>query len=307
MPIWSAAVRIEEAMAVARVVVTGGVGKLGRACVEELDRHGWDVVIFDRMRPAEEMSSGGAVFVPIDLTDYGQVLDAMSGMEDRYSRPDALVHLAAIPAPGKVPDHATFMNNMSCTWNVISAARRVGITNIVWASSETVLGLPFDVPPPYIPVDEKYPPRPESTYSLVKTLEEVMATHLCRWDPTLKMIGLRFSNVMETGDYARFSSFDEDPGSRKWNLWGYIDARDGAQAVRLALESELTGTEVFIIANADTVVSRSNAALIAEFYPDVEIRGDLGEHDTLLSIDKARRLLGYQPAHSWRDIATGPR
>jgi nucleoside-diphosphate-sugar epimerase len=307
MPISSAAVRIEEAMAVARVVVTGGVGKLGRACVEELDRHGWDVVIFDRMRPAEEMSSGRAVFIPIDLTDYGQVLDAMSGMEDRYSRPDALVHLAAIPAPGKVPDHATFMNNMSCTWNVISAARRVGITNIVWASSETVLGLPFDVPPPYIPVDEKYPPRPESTYSLVKTLEEAMATHLCRWDPTLKMIGLRFSNVMEPGDYARFSSFDDDPGSRKWNLWGYIDARDGAQAVRLALESELTGTEVFIIANADTVVSRPNAALIAEFYPDVEIREDLGEHDTLLSIDKARRLLGYQPAHSWRDIATGPR
>jgi nucleoside-diphosphate-sugar epimerase len=307
MPIWSAAVRIEEAMAMARVVVTGGVGKLGRACVEELDRHGWDVVVFDRMPPAQEMSSGGAVFVPIDLTDYGQVLDAMSGVEDRYSRPDALVHLAAIPAPGKVPDHATFMNNISCTWNVISAARRVGITNIVWASSETVLGLPFDVPPPYIPVDEKYPPRPESTYSLVKTLEETMATHLCRWNPELKMIGLRFSNVMEPGDYARFSSFDEDPGSRKWNLWGYIDARDGAQAVRLALESELTGTEVFIIANADTVVSRPNAALIAEFYPDVEIRGDLGEHDTLLSIDKARRLLGYQPAHSWRDAATGPR
>jgi UDP-glucose 4-epimerase len=203
-----------------------------------------------------------------------------------------------------VPDHLTFMNNISCSWNVFSAARRAGVTNIVWASSETVLGLPFETPPPYIPVDEEYPPRPESTYSLVKTLEEAMAVQLCRWNPELKMIGLRFSNVMQPADYARFPSFDDDPGSRKWNLWGYIDARDGAQAVRLALESDLTGTEVFIIANADTVMTRPNSTLIAEFYPGVEVRGDLGEHDTLLSIEKARRLLGYRPAHSWRETAT---
>jgi UDP-glucose 4-epimerase len=240
------------------------------------------------------------VFVPIDLTDYGQVLDAMLGVEERFSQPEALVHLAAVPAPGIVPDHRTFVNNIGCTWNVFSAARRAGVTNIVWASSETVLGLPFDTPPPYIPVDEGYAPRPESTYSLVKTLEEAMAVQLCRWNPELKMIGLRFSNVMEPADYARFPSFDDDPSSRKWNLWGYIDARDGAQAVRLALESELTGTEVFVIANADTVMSRPNAALVKEFYPDVEVRGDLGEHDTLLSIDKARRLLGYEPEYGWR-------
>ena len=188
----------------ARVVVTGGAGKLGRACVAELVRAGWDVVVFDRARPPAGSETTGAVYLPIDLTNYGQVLDAMSGLEENYSRADAVVHLAAIPAPGKAPDHATFMNNISCTWNVVSAARRVGITNIVWASSETVLGLPFETPPPYIPVDEEYAPRPESTYSLVKTLEETMAVQLCRWDPALKMIGLRFSNVMEPADYARF-------------------------------------------------------------------------------------------------------
>jgi UDP-glucose 4-epimerase len=277
-----------------RIVVTGGSGKLGRAVVRHLKDVGHDVFVFDRVAPRE------TGYFPVDLTDYGQVLDAMLGVEERFSQPEALVHLAAVPAPGIVPDHHTFINNISCTWNVISAARRAGVTNIVWASSETVLGLPFDTPPPYIPVDEGYAPRPESTYSLVKTLEEAMAVQLCRWNPELKMIGLRFSNVMEPADYARFPSFDDDPSSRKWNLWGYIDARDGAQAVRLALESELTGTEVFIIANADTVMSRPNAALVKEFYPDVEVRGDLGEHDTLLSIDKARRLLGYEPAYGWR-------
>ncbi len=115
------------------------------------------------------------------------------------------------------------------------------------------------------------------------------------------MIGLRFSNVMEPADYARFPSFDADPLLRKWNLWGYIDARDGARAVRLALEHEATGMDVFIIANADTVMSRSSAALVAEVFPGVPIRKALGEHETLLSIDKARRVLGYEPAHSWRD------
>ena len=286
----------------ARVVVAGGSGKLGRACVADLVAHDWDVVVFDRIRPsglADDVTAA-ITYLPIDLTDYGQVLDAMLGVEERYDRVDALVHLAAIPAPGLVADHETFANNMNSSFNMVSAARRAGITNIVWASSETVLGLPFDTPPPYLPVDEEYDPRPESTYSLTKTLEETMARHLCRWDPELKMIGLRFSNVMEPQDYEEFPSFDADPRARKWNLWGYIDARDGAQAVRKALEYEAPGADVFIIANADTVMSRSNASLVAEVFPSVETRLDLGEHDTLLSIANARRLLGYEPQHSWR-------
>ena len=280
----------------ATVVVTGGAGKLGRAVVEHLREHGWEVVVFDRVRPA-----GDAIYVPVDLTDYGQVLDAMLGVEERYDSVDALVHLAAVPAPGIVPNHATFANNMNSTWNTVTAARRAGVRNIVWASSETVLGLPFDTPPPYVPVDEEYAPRPESTYSLVKTMEEVMAAQLCRWDPELKMFGLRFSNVMRPEDYRAFPDFQDDPSKRKWNLWGYIDARDGAQAVRRALESDLTGCEIFVIANADTVMDRPNAELLAECFPDVEVRGAPGPHDTLLSIDKARRVLGYEPQHSWRD------
>jgi UDP-glucose 4-epimerase len=282
----------------ATVVVTGGAGKLGRACVRDLLEHGWDVVVFDRVPPTT--AEDGATYLLVDLTDYGQVLDAMLGLEEHYGKVDALVHLAAIPAPGKAPDHQTFANNMNSTWNVVSGARRAGVKNIVWASSETVLGLPFDLPPPYIPIDEDYPPRPNSTYSLVKTLEERMAVELCRWDPSLKMIGLRFSNVMNPEDYDAFPGFDHDPRARKWNLWGYIDARDGAQAVRLALGVELTGTEIFIIANADTVMSRSNSDLVVEVFPDVEVRGALGDHDTLLSIAKARRILGFEPQHTWR-------
>jgi nucleoside-diphosphate-sugar epimerase len=278
-----------------RVVVTGGSGKLGRACVADLVDHGWDVVNVDRTPSPHPVSP----FLRVDLTDFGQTVEALS-VNDGYGGVDAVVHLAAIPAPGLTPNAATFANNITTTYNVFAAARHAGITNIVWASSETVLGLPFDIPPPYIPVDEEYPARPESTYSLVKHLEEHMARQFCRWDADLKMIGLRFSNVMDPADYVAFPGYDADPSFRKWNLWGYIDARDGAQAIRRALAYEPKGCDVFIIAAADTVMSRSNAELTTEIFPDVEVRGDIGEHTTLLAIDKARRVLGFEPQFSWR-------
>lgn len=282
----------------ATVAVTGSSGKLGRHVVRDLQEHGYRVVAVDRVADA---ASPAAVSVRVDLTDYGQVLEAFTGVDDRHDGVDAVVHLAAIPAPGLTTNSATFANNAPGTYNVFAAARAAGVRNVVWASSETVLGLPFDVPPPYIPVDEEYPPRPESTYSLVKTLEEEMARQFCRWVPDLKMIGLRFSNVMDVEDYAGFPAFDDDPQLRRWNLWAYIDGRDGAQAVRRALEHEATGTDVFVIAAADTVMSRSSAELAAAVYPGVTVRRELGEHETMLSIDKARRVLGYAPEHSWRD------
>jgi UDP-glucose 4-epimerase len=276
-----------------RIAVTGGSGKLGRAVVADLTAHGNEVVNLDVAAPRPALR--------IDLTDYGQTVEALTAIDDRYDKIDAVVHLAAIPAPGLIPNAATFHHNITATYNVFSAARLAGITNVVWASSETVLGLPFTTPPPYIPVDEDYPARPESTYSLVKHLEETMAAQFCRWQPELKMVGLRFSNVMDPEDYAEFPSFDADPRSRSWNLWGYIDARDGAQAVRRALAYDRPGVEVFVIANADTVMSRSSASLAAEVFPGVPVTRELGEHETLLSIDKARRVLGYEPEHSWRD------
>ena len=277
-----------------KIVVTGGSGKLGRSVVQRLGDEGHQVINLDR---AGERARG---LVLVDLQDYGQVVDAILGIDDRHTGFDAIVHLGAIPAPGLLPDVATFQNNMLSTYNVFQAARRAGIKKLVYASSETVLGLPFDIDPPYLPVDEEYPARPESTYSLVKHLEEQMAIQFTRWDPELSITALRFSNVMDPEDYSAFSSFDADARLRKWNLWGYIDGRDGAQAVLRALENAKPGFEAFIIAAADTVMSRSSAEIAAEVFPAVQLKKDVGEHETLLSIDKARRMLGYAPQHSWR-------
>jgi len=281
------------------VVVTGSSGKLGTAVVTDLVAHDWEVVAVDRV-PSPNADVASSV---VELTDFGQAVEALGGIDERHNGVDALVHLAAIPAPGLRPDAATFANNMTASYNAYTAALRAGIRKIVWASSETVLGLPFAAPPPYVPVDEDYPPRPNSTYSLVKTLEEEMARQLCRWHPDLSMIGLRFSNVMAPEDYARFPEFDADPVLRRWNLWAYIDARDGAQAVRRALEHRSAGADVFIIANADTVMSRPNDELLDAEFPGVPLTRAVGPHETLLSIDKARRVLGYEPEHTWRTEA----
>ena len=281
----------------ARVAITGSSGKLGRHVVRGLVAAGWDVVGLD----AEPSPVAGVASVRVDLTDFGQTLSALTGVDDRHAGLDAVVHLAAIPAPGLRTDEATFHNNIRCGYNVFSAARRAGIRNIVWASSETVLGLPFEEPPPYLPVDEEYHPRPNSAYSLCKTLEEEMAVQFCRWDPELKMVGLRFSTVMDEADYAAFPEFDADPRRRIWNLWSYIDGRDAAQAVLKGLEHQGVGAEVFIIASPDTVMRRPSAELAREFFPQVPLRRELSSTETLMSIEKARRVLGYRPQHSWRD------
>jgi len=291
-----------------KVVVTGGSGKAGRACLQDLTAHGYQVFNVDNVVPANDLCP----FIVADLSNFGQTLDALSSVDTGiYGKTalqafDAIVHLAAIPAPRRFTDPVTFSNNTLSTYNVFEASRRLGIKNIVWASSETVLGLPFETPPPYVPVDEECA-RPESAYSLSKLLGEEMAKQFCRWDPEMKIIGLRFSNVMEPHDYAAFGNFQKDPHGRKWNLWGYIDARDAAQAIRRALEAALKGADVFIIANSDTVMSRPTSELLAEVFPDVAMKKQLGPNETLLSIEKARRVLGFEPQHSWRDPASRSR
>ena len=78
-----------------------------------------------------------------------------------------------------------------------------------------------------------------------------------------------------------------------------------AQSCRVALTADVTGSENFIIAAADTVMNRPSLELMNEIFPGVSVADALPEFGTLLAIDKARRLLGYEPAHSWRDAVDG--
>ena len=274
-----------------RIVVTGGSGKGGAWVVHELRDHGHDVLNVDIRHDGSDFG----LCMLADLTDLGQALDALAGA-------DAIVHFAAIPAPGLRPEGETFRINAVSTYNVFHAAVAHRVRRVVWASSETVLGLPFDIPPAFAPIDETIEPRPESSYSLSKLVGETMAAQFARRSG-ISFLGLRISNIMEPPDYVRFSSWQDDPTIRKWNLWGYVDARDVAQAARLGIEAKIEGSEIVIVAATDTVMTRPSADLMAEVFPTVLLRRPVEGRETLLAIDRARRLLGYEPEHHWLDHA----
>ncbi|WP_405147461.1 NAD(P)-dependent oxidoreductase [Sphaerisporangium sp. NBC_01403] len=273
-----------------KICVTGASGKLGRAVVTDLLGHGHEVVATDA-RPGPP--GLGAQVMLADLTEYGEAAEVLRDVE-------AVVHLANIPAPGIHTPSETFNRNTVMNSNVFLAAAQLGIGRVVWASSETTLGLPFDVPPRYAPVDEDHYPFPTSTYSLSKVVTETLAEHVAQWSG-IPFVALRFSNILGPEDYEAFPGYWEDPLLRKWNLWGYIDVRDAAESCRLALTAPVQGARSFVIAAADTVMNRPSAELMKEVFPGVEIRRELGEFETLLAVDAAREALGFTPRHSWRD------
>jgi nucleoside-diphosphate-sugar epimerase len=285
-----------------KIAVTGGSGKLGRVCIDALLDAGWTPFNFDLVPPRERKCS----FTRLDLTDYGQVVEALAGIDELHDGVDAVLHLAAISGPSHAANAETFVNNIASTFHVFQAAKLLNIHNLVWASSEALLGYPFNRPPAYVPLDEDVPKTPEVAYSLVKDIEEEMAVQFCRWDPERKMIGLRFSYVTDPADYAEFPSFESDPAARKWNLWSYIDARDGAQAAVKALAYDRPGFEAFVIAADDTVMSTPSDELMAQVFPDVEFRAEVPGTAALCSLEKARRLLGWTPRHHWRDHVDAP-
>ena len=176
-----------------RICVTGASGQAGRAVVTDLRAHGYDVTATDVVVTRADREDG---MLRADLTDYGQAVEvAQPGV-------DAVVHLANIPAPGLSTPAVTFNANMTMNFNVFQAAAALKLSRVVWASSETTLGLPFDTPPRYAPVDEDHYPVPTSTYALSKVASETIAGHIAEWSG-IPFVALRFSNIMAPEDYER--------------------------------------------------------------------------------------------------------
>jgi nucleoside-diphosphate-sugar epimerase len=283
-----------------RICVTGATGKAGLAAVLHLREHGHEVVATDIALSGDDVAAG---VMAADLTDYGQATEVLRGT-------DAVVHLANIPAPGRSTPAVTFHANVAMNFNIFHAAAALGLSKVVWASSETTLGLPFGHGPEqspgapgelrYAPVDEDHFPYPSTTYALSKVTSETIAEQISRWSG-IPFVGLRISNIMEPHDYRRFPSYWPDPHSRKWNLWGYVDVRDVAAACRLGLEADVTGSQNVIIAAADTVMNRPSRDLLTEVFPSVPLNREIAEFGSLLAIDRAKQVIGYEPGHSWRD------
>ncbi|MER8642360.1 NAD(P)-dependent oxidoreductase [Mesorhizobium sp. M0292] len=289
-----------------RIMFTGGSGKAGRHVVQYLIEQGCQVLNIDT-RPLDNPKVRTLI---TDITDSGQVFNALSsymGLHefDPSLRPqpvDAVVHFAAIPRIMITTDNEVFRINAMGTYNVIEAAVKLGIPKVVIASSETTYGVVFaNEPrdPKYFPLDEEYDVDPMDSYALSKVVNEHTARAFAQRNGT-DIYALRIGNVIEPHEYSLFPKWFADPGFRKRIAWSYVDARDLGQIALRAVETDGLGFQVFNAANDDTSSDLPTAELLKRFYPDVPVKTQLGEYETLLSNRKARDMLGFRPEHSWR-------
>ncbi len=291
-----------------RVFFTGGSGKAGRHAIPHLVEQGHRVVNGDLV----PLGHPGVADLRIDLTDPGQVFDALSGyagfdeLEPGTGKPsyDAVVHFAAIPAILIRPDNETYRINTLSTYNVLDAAVKLGIRKVIFASSETTYGICFadgHVRPSYVPVDEAHPTVPQDSYAMSKVVNEVTARSF-HARSGIDIYGLRINNVIEPHEYAEmFPAFLDDPGLRRRNIFAYIDARDLGHMVDRCLQTDGLGFEVFNVANDDTSVGITSQEVYDRFYSGLPRTREMGVHETFYANDKAKRLVGFRPRHGWRD------
>lgn len=292
------------------IIFTGGSGKAGKHMLPWLAAKGYNVLNVDKvpLRGVEHVHN-----IVADITNAGEMHNVMEtyGKFGELDTGDqsfaAVVHFAAIPALLFTPDSTLFHINTVGTYNVIEAALARGIRKIIIASSETTYGVCFakghrDYK--YLPLDEDYPIDPMDSYALSKVLNEqtARAFHL---RTGADIYALRIGNVIEPHEYEKFPGFFADPSLRKRICWSYIDTRDLAQIVHLCIEKDGLGFEVFNACNDHTSATQPNAELVKQFYPKVPIKGDLGEHDGLLSNRKAKEVLGFKEEHNWHKYVPG--
>ncbi|MCE2405209.1 MAG: NAD(P)-dependent oxidoreductase [Dehalococcoidia bacterium] len=274
------------------IVVTGAAGRLGRIVARLLRERGYEVVATDRL-PSDDPSTE---VVQGDLMDPEVVRGLLDGAE-------AVVHMGAIPGPLRADPREIFENNVESTFNVMTAAAEKGLRRVVFSSSAFGMGWAHDgaaFVPRYLPLDEEHPMMPFEPYGLSKQVGEVVGEMVARSSST-SVVSLRFTNVVFPEQQARFPWPAPTPGSPlTLVMWAYADPRDVAEAHVLALEADIQGHEAFLLAQPSNRFREPTMDLIrANFGPRVEVRGRLEANASVISTEKAARLLGWMPRYDW--------
>jgi nucleoside-diphosphate-sugar epimerase len=285
------------------VFVTGSIGRAGEYIIKDLLEHGYDVVGVDQNAPGgtNAQRSQDYTFKTVDVTDFGQVLSAMKNC-------DSVIHMAAIPNPIMAPEHEVFRVNMTSNWNVLEAAEILGIEKIVLASSVNAVGAVFSKginARPYFPIDEEHPTFSEDSYSVGKWISEELAEAFVRRRPgKVQIASMRFHGLM---DRARQTALNAAPersgafGNNAKHFWGWSDIAESARACVLAIEVDFGGHEAFFINSEDTSADEPTEKLIKKVYPEAEIRSPMPGNATAISVEKAKKMLGWEPKATWRD------
>lgn len=282
-------------MQVKRVAVTGGSGKLGRTVIRDLIEHGYEVTCIDT-RPPDVRN---CTFIRATLTDAGEAYGVLKGT-------DALIHLAAIPSLSGFTHSHIYFNNVMSTYYMLEAAEALGMRRVVIGSSESAYGFfwaPRQFVPDYFPVDEQHPAKPQETYGLSKILNEGTAAMFYRHS-AMQVVPMRFSTIISEEDWPNvIKVMERDPTHYKRNLYSHVDARDAAAACRLALELDVDVPQPLNITNNVTMSDIPTMELLERYFPEVEVRGDLPGHTSLVSNRLAKEALGWDPVYQWRNYS----
>ena len=275
------------------IVVTGAAGRLGRRVVQLLVDQNKEVLATDQWAtddlPAE--------FVRCDLADANAVEGILKDAE-------AVVHMGAIPGPLREDQRVIFENNVASTFNVMMSAAELGLRRVVFSSSAFGMGWAHDgnaFVPLYLPLDEEHPMMPFEPYGLSKQVGEDIGRMIARNSDTT-VVSLRFTNVALPEVQAEFPWPAPTPeNSLTLVMWAYADARDVAEAHVLSLDAEIEEYEAFMIAQPSSRFKEPTIDLVKNNFGDrVEIRHGLGGTASVISTEKAQRLLGWKPRHDWR-------
>ena len=289
-----------------RLLFTGGSGKAGKHCIDYLRNQGHTILNVDLI----DLGHDSVQTRLADITDAGQIFDVMSSYANYHEldlgqgvpKFDAVIHFAAIPRLMMTSDNECYRVNTLGTYNVLDAAIKFGIKKVIFASSETTYGVCFadgEVKPDYLPIDENHPTIPQDSYAMSKVVNEATAKSFQRRSG-IDIYGLRINNVIEPHEYKeKFPVYMENPDLRRRNIFSYIDARDLGQMVQKCLDTDGLGYEVFNVSNDDHSVGLSSEKLIETYYQDIEIKTPRVP-ESFYSNEKAKKLLGFQPCHSWR-------
>ena len=274
------------------IVVTGAAGRLGRRVVRDLLDREIEVLATDQVA-ADDLSTD---FVLGDLSDTKMVERLLKGAE-------GVIHMGAIPGPLRADGRVIFDNNVQSTFNVMMAAAEMGLRRVVFSSSAFGMGWAHDgaaFVPLYLPLDEEHPMMPFEPYGLSKQVGEDIGKMVAR-NSTTSVVSLRFTNVVSPEDQAEFPwpvPTPKDPLTLV--MWAYADPRDVAAAHVLALDADIEGHEAFMIAQPSSRFKEPTLDLIKNNFGDrVEIRGQLQGTASVISTEKAQRMLGWKPRYDW--------
>jgi len=272
-----------------RIAVTGGSGRVGGAIVDMALKRGDSIVSIDRVDPKQKLGQGNITYVQADITDYTAFENAIRGC-------DALMHMAAIPAPGNHPDHVVHNNNVTGSYNALRAAVEVGIKRVCQASSVNAMGLAYSRWPhfDYFPLDEQHPNYSEDPYSLSKWICEEQGNSFARRYEDMVIASMRFHWVIpERATAIQARGYSQTDSGVK-NLWAYTRFDSAARACLLSLTVDFTGHEVFYIVAPDTIADVPSLELKQKYFPDVPVRGDLSGRKSFFNSSKAERMLGWK-------------